>query len=405
MKVFEKALGVTSAELFQMMERGELMADEVLPKVGKAFAEMARQGGALAAQIASGRAQQGRFNLIMQEAAKIIFDSGFEKGLSNFFREMVDQTIDAREGIEGLGQIFRWFFDTLSVGAKLLMPLIDGLGFVLGKLFGIVNRISDVFGTQVAGALTSAALAFSALTVATGSFKKSFKLLGSIFSSFLFKVTGITIALDELFSIFDSGRVGLLEKILFGENLDINFEKELMKLANGEQTIYDIGVRLGKALRKGIFGELDFDSIFQDMNETKWELWWSELGQSAFNILSNMIATFVETLEYIPMFKLAKSFVESANGQDFSVGFKEVLDNFNRDFDNQQALLSARLRTPNTSYIPSGGNTFSPSIEISVQTEKLDDEGIELLESRISDFVDKTLYGKFEQAAIIGVNN
>ncbi len=302
MKVFEKALGVTSAELFQMMERGELMADEVLPKVGKAFAEMARQGGALEAQIASGRAQQGRFNLVMQEAAKIIFDSGFERGLSDFFKEMVDQTIAARDGLEGLGQVFRWFFNTLTLGSKILMPVLDSVFFVLGNLFGFVNSLSDLFGSKWAGGIFSAVAAIGALSLALGKFKNASGVLsvagknagvlstavGGIVRLFSFlpvKILAAVAALDDIFSLFDTGREGLLEKFLFGENLTIDLGKMWSDLLSGRKSAQEVGAELGKEFNKGFFGkaleeeETEDGVSFQD----KFNRLESEFGQSFRN--------------------------------------------------------------------------------------------------------------------------
>lgn len=68
-----KAVGKTVPELFAMVEAGEVMADEFLPKLAKVMGEAAREGGALEAALKTSQAQRGRFFAVLQDRVVEIF--------------------------------------------------------------------------------------------------------------------------------------------------------------------------------------------------------------------------------------------------------------------------------------------------------------------------------------------
>ena len=51
---------ITTSELFDLMKAGKLLAKDILPLLGKEFADMARQGGALRYALNSLNSVQGR---------------------------------------------------------------------------------------------------------------------------------------------------------------------------------------------------------------------------------------------------------------------------------------------------------------------------------------------------------
>ncbi|QDP59456.1 MAG: hypothetical protein GOVbin4162_30 [Prokaryotic dsDNA virus sp.] len=199
-QVFARALNVSTRELFAMMERGELMASEVLPMVAKEFSRTAREGGALAKAIETARIQQRRFTTGAQESADVIFQGGFGEGISNMFKELTDSLGESTKGMEGLGKVYKLFFDLVTQGAKIAIPILDSLFFVLGEISDVLNAIFVNDST-----VTLAGIA--AVTLAIKNLDRVFK---SLYAR-LFLTLGI---LDEIFSFFVAGRIGVLEKLM-----------------------------------------------------------------------------------------------------------------------------------------------------------------------------------------------
>ena len=104
-QVFSRALGVNEAQLFKMMERGELLASDVLPKVAEEFRRTAREGGAYEEALKSLRTQKGRFVTESQRAADTIFKSGFEEGLAELYGELQNQLGETGKAQEDMGKI------------------------------------------------------------------------------------------------------------------------------------------------------------------------------------------------------------------------------------------------------------------------------------------------------------
>ncbi len=235
-QVFARALNVTTRELFAMMERGELMASEVLPKVAKEFARTARDGGALAKAMETARVQQRRFVTGAQEASDTIFQGGFGKGLSDMFKELTDSLGESTKGMEGLGKVYKLFFDLVTQGAKVAIPILDSLFFVLGEISEVLNA---VFVNDTATTLAGIA----AVTLAI-------KRLDLVFKSFyarLFLTLGV---LDEVFSFFVAGRVGMLEKLM-GTDIalgETGFFKGLKEWFEGDDSNASVIERLAKGL-------------------------------------------------------------------------------------------------------------------------------------------------------------
>lgn len=207
MQVFARALNVSEQELFAMMERGELLAKDVLPLVGAEFAKAARQGNALATALASARIQQRRFITSAQEGADVIFQAGFGAGTSNLFETMTDSITSNKSALEGLGKTFKLVFDTVAVVVKLVTPVLDSVLTLLGALSDTLQLIAkDSVGKFI--------LAAAAMTGVV-------KTLTFAVSTLLVKLLAVLGAIDEIYSLFTEGRVGLLE-LAVGKDLNLS---------------------------------------------------------------------------------------------------------------------------------------------------------------------------------------
>lgn len=84
-QIFADALGKPVDQMFQMMQDGKLLAEDIIPKVSKKFEEMAKRGGALDRARENSLSAQNRFMNKWNEFLSSIFNAGLDKILSNVF--------------------------------------------------------------------------------------------------------------------------------------------------------------------------------------------------------------------------------------------------------------------------------------------------------------------------------
>ncbi len=205
-QVFSRALGVNEAELFKMMERGELMAADVLPKVASEFRRTAREGGAYTEALKALRVQKGKFLTESQRAADTIFKSGFEEGLSELYGELSSQLKTTGKSQEDLGNIYNKFFKMLKVAIKGLTPIIEAL-------IQVVSKGVDILEVSAKGwvMLYEALKDFSPLArdVAVG-----IGMISLAFTTLAGKLLFVLGLFQEVASLFDDKLVGKLEASL-----------------------------------------------------------------------------------------------------------------------------------------------------------------------------------------------
>lgn len=192
-----------------MMERGELMAADVLPKVAKEFARTARQGNALATAMKTARVSQRQFITAAQESADFLFQAGFGEGTVNMFKVMKEALVDSKDGLEGLAKTFKLVFDSIALVVKHVSPILNVLLTLLGSVADIINTIfvNDT-AAYIAGVLALAKV-FKALNVQL-----------AFAAGRLLLIAGL---LDEVIAPFKEGKVGGIEKAL-GRDLNLGSE-------------------------------------------------------------------------------------------------------------------------------------------------------------------------------------
>lgn len=213
MKAFESALGVTSQELFAMMERGELMAKDVLPKVGAEFARLARNGGALEAALKNLRTQENRMRLGFQEGADTIFNGGFEEGAADVFAAISEMFNNGESALRSFGNVFKLIFKAIAGVIRVITPVIDGLVFVLGGLSDTIMKIFSTDFGKIAGSILIVSLAMTKLTKMT---KAATMALTALLRRLLLIPMLILGIADEIYSLADDSRMSLIEKKLLG---------------------------------------------------------------------------------------------------------------------------------------------------------------------------------------------
>lgn len=170
-----------------MMERGELIASEVLPKVAKEFRRAAREGGAYELALKGLRVTEGQLATQTQIAAKTIFNSGFEEGLSELYKTLSNILQNSDKELKKLGDVFGKVFKGIAYMFKVLEPLM--------KAF--INNMELIAGAWALNGIYK--------------LSQGFKMLGmSIRAAFLPMAAGLAVA-EELISLFSDDIVGVLE--------------------------------------------------------------------------------------------------------------------------------------------------------------------------------------------------
>lgn len=124
-----------------MMENGELLAADVLPKVAKEMKKVAAVG--LEDKLDSLRVAQGQFFNQLEKTGNFIFEGSFSDGLKDLFQSLTEGLKDSEAGLEGLSEVFKAVFNLIRNGAEILIPVLNTLFTVLGKAAEVFNAVFD----------------------------------------------------------------------------------------------------------------------------------------------------------------------------------------------------------------------------------------------------------------------
>ena len=205
---------MSTREFFAAMEAGELMADDVLPKVAKEFARTARDGGALSAAMDTARISQRQFTTAAQEGADIVFQAGFGEGIANMFQTLTNALEDSKGGLKGLGKTFKLVFDSIALAVKMVTPILNHAFKVIGAFADVINRL---FVNDIGGIVAGVGM----FALALWRVKKVVGLLDLAFSSMLAKIYPIYWVLKEFVATMSRGVVGDIELAL-GKDVSIS---------------------------------------------------------------------------------------------------------------------------------------------------------------------------------------
>lgn len=223
MSTAAKATGVTVQELTKMLENGELIATDFLPKFSKQLRIAARNGGALNAALqTSGVALQrlkSSFDLNVDQA----FTAGFGSGFTSFLENM-------RATVDNMAPTFRTFGRV--VGGAL-------------NAFGVTLRAVSQLLRPVAFGLDQISQAFSEAATVTEDTERSLSGLATILRPIigLFKLLGAALLLP--FAVLEMG----MDKL---ESMEDGWVKSLLGIAGGFLAIAS-ALKLIKSF-SGVFG-------------------------------------------------------------------------------------------------------------------------------------------------------
>tara|TARA_R110000851_G_scaffold557_1_gene1908 strand:+ start:1471 stop:2385 length:915 start_codon:yes stop_codon:yes gene_type:complete len=161
-----KAMGMSTKELNKALEQGQVSAKEMLPKLIPIMNELANKNGALSKQLETAATAQQRFNLVAQEGADTIFQSGMSDGLKELWGTLTDIFVNAGPQLEKLGKIFGSVFKAIAYSLKVLEPVmkvfIDNFEIMFGAYalskVATMQKALALFGVSAASSLTAAFL-------------------------------------------------------------------------------------------------------------------------------------------------------------------------------------------------------------------------------------------------------
>jgi tape measure domain-containing protein len=261
MNIAARAMGVTTAELDKMMEQGQLISEDFLPKFSKELKKTF--GKALPTAVQSSQAQFNRFNNSMLE---------LKLTLGNKLMPVVNGVMS------GFKKVMDFLKRNKAVILDALQPLIDlgseimGMYRKLGEQLGITGSASEFFAKAlgfVKRALQFLKPVFSGLLKITFSFYTSIIKIGKAFGGLLdrFPVigrtfTGLVSMIREGFLIIKDAAVNILGGVgdllagIFSGNLD-QIKEGLKGIGKGADGVllHNSGKRMGDAFMSGFNAE------------------------------------------------------------------------------------------------------------------------------------------------------
>lgn len=199
---------MTEKELFKMMEAGQVVSAEVLPKVAKEMKKAASAGGALDTKLKSVRVTQGQFFNELALSSNTVFGNGYSSGLGYLF-ETLTETLKNNQGmLEDLGNVFGAVFRGIANVVRFITPYVQAL---IGTLDSLVESLDWLTDHNISKSNASL-LALGATFLITGKYIKSFALMMyTVLLKPLAVLYAILGAFDEVRAFFDESVVGMFD--------------------------------------------------------------------------------------------------------------------------------------------------------------------------------------------------
>ena len=133
-EIFATAMGMSEAAMFKQMEQGKLLAEDVLPKVAKEYARVARENGALEKAQEKVNSQYQRFLNALTDAKVAFFEGGFGKSMASIFQTLA-----------GVVRSVNWADFGALIGGS-LQGITDAINVLTLPLRGLINLFGLMFG-------------------------------------------------------------------------------------------------------------------------------------------------------------------------------------------------------------------------------------------------------------------
>jgi len=142
MSTASKAMGVTVQELTKMLENGEVVSNEFLPKFAKQLRIAAREGGALTAALDTSGVALRRLISTVQLNIFDAFESGLGEGLASFFNDLRATVDQMAPTFRGLGRVAGAALTGLGIAIRALAQLLRPFGILLDTITSSMEEVS-----------------------------------------------------------------------------------------------------------------------------------------------------------------------------------------------------------------------------------------------------------------------
>ena len=291
-----------TAELYKMMEEGQIESRKYLLEFARILDERARQGGAYAAAVSQAAAEQMRMNNQWNDWLRILESKGFEEGQASVFRTMATF-------MERLNPLIEMFAENWGFAAQVIrIPL--GL---IGDLTSGIQRLSYSLDVSESSLLAFGAAGSMMLT------KFTRKLM----------VFAVVLALLEDFSAFLAGRDSMFGS-MFGS--DVEEERARRKfIEDFEETLKSIS-SVTDMIAKG------WQEIFR--------LFGDNPADGFLNAMSSILAEIRATSEAAMRVANAFGYEEPMSEKDRLRKIQEDAERPKTFFERASATLQATIRDP-----------------------------------------------------------
>ena len=140
-----------------MMETGQLMSAEVMPKLTKRMSEFVRENGALGKSMQTVNAEQGRFQTALTGGKEALFKGGMGEGMAYFFKTSATFLGEMQPLLKWLGGFIKGVIASVTGLAQILAVPLNILSD-MAKMFGGTGDFAAAVGAT--GVLTLIAARF-----------------------------------------------------------------------------------------------------------------------------------------------------------------------------------------------------------------------------------------------------
>lgn len=143
MSVAARAMNTNVQGLTKMLEAGELVATDFLPKFGKELSKAARNGGALAAALQTSGVAMQRFGTTIQLGVFDAFQEGAGAGLASFFNDLSEVVQQQTPLFKTLGRVVGKTLEIMGVGIRAVTQLLRPFIMVLDSITSSFSEANE----------------------------------------------------------------------------------------------------------------------------------------------------------------------------------------------------------------------------------------------------------------------
>ena len=218
-KALEKATGLSGTALEKAMKDGKLLAEDVLPKLGRELRKVADTNDALTKILQTSRVAENRFTTALQKLMDIIFQAGFGDALTTFFNTSTE-FIKKMSGLgKFLGQVFKFAIEAVSGALAVLSVPLGVLSDIFETIDLLSTSVSKKFDTMSGSVFPKLAGAIGIVAVAMALLNRRMLLISTV-------VTGVLATVLEIVALTTKGVQGAIERNLLGPEGDIALGEE-----------------------------------------------------------------------------------------------------------------------------------------------------------------------------------